>query len=168
MTPSPTSCSSTFVGQLPSIDMIIKCLKKFILWHHPLQAAPTFWASCRTLIWFNFKTLKKVHLETQSPDKQCCGSGMFIPDPDFYPSRIPDPKTGKKKREGWKNICCHTFFCSHKFHNIVNYFIFEMLKKKIRANFQRIIELLSIKMTLSSQKKWVWDSGSEIREPEKT
>jgi hypothetical protein len=21
---------------------------------------------------------------------QCCGSGMFIPDPDFYPSRIPD------------------------------------------------------------------------------
>jgi hypothetical protein len=22
---------------------------------------------------------------------QCCGSGMFIPDPDFYPSRIPNP-----------------------------------------------------------------------------
>jgi hypothetical protein len=22
---------------------------------------------------------------------QCCGSGMFIPDPDFSPSRIPDP-----------------------------------------------------------------------------
>ncbi len=21
---------------------------------------------------------------------QCCGSGIFIPDPDFYPSRIPD------------------------------------------------------------------------------
>jgi hypothetical protein len=21
---------------------------------------------------------------------QCCGSGMFIPDPDFYPSQIPD------------------------------------------------------------------------------
>ena len=21
---------------------------------------------------------------------QCCGSGMFIPDPDFYPSRIPN------------------------------------------------------------------------------
>jgi len=21
---------------------------------------------------------------------QCDGSGMFIPDPDFYPSRIPD------------------------------------------------------------------------------
>jgi hypothetical protein len=22
---------------------------------------------------------------------QCCGSGMFIPDPNFYPSRIPEP-----------------------------------------------------------------------------
>ncbi len=22
---------------------------------------------------------------------QCCGSGMFIPDPNFFPSRIPDP-----------------------------------------------------------------------------
>jgi hypothetical protein len=29
---------------------------------------------------------------------QCCGSGMFIPDPDFYPSRIPDPKTATKER----------------------------------------------------------------------
>ena len=23
-------------------------------------------------------------------ETQCCGSGMFIPDPDFYPFRIPD------------------------------------------------------------------------------
>ncbi len=38
--------------------------------------------------------------------RQCGGSGMFIPDPDFYPSRIPDlgsriqkqlPKKGEKK-----------------------------------------------------------------------
>jgi hypothetical protein len=28
---------------------------------------------------------------------------MFIPDPDFYPSRIPDPKTAKKER-GEKNF----------------------------------------------------------------
>jgi hypothetical protein len=35
--------------------------------------------------------------------KQCCGSGMFIPDPDFYPSRIPDPKTATKER-GEKKI----------------------------------------------------------------
>jgi hypothetical protein len=28
---------------------------------------------------------------------------MFIPDPDFYPSRIPDPKTATKER-GEKNV----------------------------------------------------------------
>jgi hypothetical protein len=30
---------------------------------------------------------------------QCCGSGMFIPDPDFYPSRIQkqQQKRGMKK-----------------------------------------------------------------------
>jgi hypothetical protein len=52
-----------------------------------------------------------------------------ISDPDFYTFRIPDPKTATKER-GEKKICCQTFFCSHKFHKIVNYF-FLMLKKKI-------------------------------------
>jgi hypothetical protein len=33
---------------------------------------------------------------------QCCGSGIFFPDPDFYPSRTPDPKTATKER-GEKN-----------------------------------------------------------------
>jgi hypothetical protein len=33
--------------------------------------------------------------------KQCCGSEMFIPDPDFYPSRISDPGfKSSNKREG--------------------------------------------------------------------
>ncbi len=96
---------------------------------------------------------------------QCCGSGMFIPDPDFYPSRIPDPGSritdpGSKnsnKREGWKKICCHTFLCSHKFHKIVNYFSFEVFKKKIWANFQRIIELFNQKIVSKLTKIWVWD-----------
>jgi hypothetical protein len=55
-------------------------------------------------------------------------SGSSVADPDFYPSRISDPKTGTKERGG-KKICCHTFFCGHKFHKIVNYFIFVMKKK---------------------------------------
>jgi hypothetical protein len=42
-------------------------------------------------------------------EKQCCGSGMFIPpDPDFYPSRIPDPKTARKER-GEKNLLSYLF-----------------------------------------------------------
>jgi hypothetical protein len=54
--------------------------------------------------------------------------GSRIPDPDFYPSRIPD--LGSKN--SYKKNCCHTFFYSHKFNKIVkNYFMFEMLNKKI-------------------------------------
>jgi hypothetical protein len=86
---------------------------------------------------------------------------MFIPDPDFYPSRILDPKTATKER-GEKN-CCHTFFYSHKFNKIVNYFMFEMLNKKIWANFQRIIDLFTQKIFTKLSKIWVWDPGSEIR-----
>jgi hypothetical protein len=38
-----------------------------------------------------------------------------------------------------------------------------MLKKKIWANFQRIIELLTHKIVTKLSKIWVWDPGSEIR-----
>jgi hypothetical protein len=66
-----------------------------------------------------------------------------IPDPDFYPSRTPDPKTATKERV--EKISCHTFFCSHKFHKIESYFIFDMLKKNFLASFQKIIELFTQK-----------------------
>jgi hypothetical protein len=65
-------------------------------------------------------------------------------------SRIPDPKTAAKERG--EQICCHTFFCSHKFHKIENYFIFEMLKKNFLASFQRIFNFLPQNLLLSSQK----------------
>jgi hypothetical protein len=55
----------------------------------------------------------------------------------FYPSRIPDPKTSTKERGEKKFFVIH--FCSHKFHKLENYSIFEMLKKKIWPSFQRII-----------------------------
>jgi hypothetical protein len=79
---------------------------------------------------------------------QCCGSRMFIPDPDFYPSRIPNLGSriqNQQQKRGVKRIC-HFFFCSHKYHKIENYLIFEMLKKKIRASSQRIIELFTPKI----------------------
>jgi hypothetical protein len=77
---------------------------------------------------------------------QCCGSGMFIPDPDF--SLIPDPgsriqKPQQKRRV--KKICCHTFFCSHKFHKMENILFLKCRRKKIRPSFQRIIELFTQK-----------------------
>jgi hypothetical protein len=39
---------------------------------------------------------------------------MFIPDPDFYPSRIPDPKTATKER-GEKKFFVIPFFVATKF-----------------------------------------------------
>ncbi len=54
----------------------------------------------------------------------------------------------QQQKRGVKKISCHTFSCSHKFHKIVNNFIFEMLKKKIWANFQRLTEFFTQKIAL--------------------
>jgi hypothetical protein len=80
---------------------------------------------------------------------------------DVYPgSRIlifTHPRSkNSNKREGRKK-----FFVIPSFHKIVNYFIFEMLKKKIWANFQRIIELYyTQKIVPKLSKLWVWDPGN--------
>ncbi len=89
-------------------------------------------------------------------------------------SRISDPGSkNSNKRERLKKISCHTFLCSHKFHKIVNYFSFELLKRNIWANFQRIIELFTKKngqiapknMVLGSgiRKKPIPDPGSRVK-----
>ncbi len=84
-------------------------------------------------------------------------------------SRISDPGSkNRNKREGWKKISWKTFFCSHKFLKIENYFIFGMRMKKIWANFQRILELFIQNIVTKLSKTWVWDPGSEIRDPKKT
>jgi hypothetical protein len=84
------------------------------------------------------------------------GSWILI----FHPSRIPDPKTSRKER-GEKKILSY-LFCSHKFHKIENYFIIEMVKKKIWPSFQRIIELLPKNLSLSSKK---YGFRIQIRDP---
>jgi hypothetical protein len=60
-------------------------------------------------------------------------------------------------------IWCQTFLFSHKFHKLVHYFRFEVLKKKILANFQRILELFTQKTVTKLSKVWVWDPRSGIR-----
>ncbi len=79
-------------------------------------------------------------------------------------SRISDPGSRIQKQQqkrGVKKICCHNFLCSHKFHKIAHYFSFDVLKKKI-------IELSTQKIVNKLSKLWIWDLGSEIRDPEKT
>jgi hypothetical protein len=108
------------------------------------------------------------HIEGSVADPGCLSR---IPDPDFYPSRIPDLGSRIQKqhqKRGVKKNCCHTLFSSHKFHKTENYYVFELLKKKIWANFQRIIELFMQKIVIKLSKIWFWDPGSKIRDPEKT
>jgi hypothetical protein len=68
------------------------------------------------------------------------------------------------KIRGEQNLLSHLFCGAINFTKL-NYFIFEVLKKKIWANFQRIIELLPKKLTRSSQKYGfgIRDLESEIR-----
>ncbi len=69
----------------------------------------------------------------------------------------------QQQKRGVKKNLCHTFLSSHKFHKIVHYFSFEVLKKTIWAKFQRIIELFAQKIVTKLSKVWVWDLGSGIR-----
>jgi hypothetical protein len=91
---------------------------------------------------------------------------MFIPDPDFYPSRIPDPKTATKEG-GEKNVLSY-LFCSHKFHKNEYYFIYEMLKKKFGSI--RIIEVFTQKYFTMLSNIWVGirNPRSGIQDPETT
>jgi hypothetical protein len=94
------------------------------------------------------------------------GSRMFIPDPGSWFLPITDPGSRVQKqhqKRGVKNFLCHTFLCSHKSHKIKNYFSFEVLKRKIWANFLRIIELFTQKIVTKLSKIMVWDPGSGIR-----
>ncbi len=91
---------------------------------------------------------------SESATKQCCGSGMFIQDPGSLfvhsgsrisdlRSRIPDLKTAKERGE---NKLVVLPFCSHKYHKIVDYFNFELVKKK---NYKKlIIELSTTKVVI--------------------
>ncbi len=95
-----------------------------------------------------------------------------IPDPDFYPSRIPDPgsrisdlgsrisdpgsripdpKTAMKNR-GEKKLLSYLFFGAINFTKL-NYFVFEMLKKKkIGAIFKELTELFTQKIVTKLSK----------------
>ncbi len=80
-------------------------------------------------------------------------------------SRIPDPRSNNINKDRGENFFFQTIFCSHKFHKTQYYFIFDMLKKKFWPNFPRIIEVFTQKIVTKPSKIWVWDPGSEIRDP---
>ncbi len=82
------------------------------------------------------------------------GCLSWIPDPDFYPSWISDPGSkNSNKREGEKKIDFIPFYVATNFTKLyITYLSFEVLKKKIWANFQRIIELFTQKIVTKLSK----------------
>ncbi len=85
---------------------------------------------------------------------------MFIPDPDFYPSRIQN----SNKRKGWKqNCCCIHFFVATNITKLKIILFLNWWSKKIWPNLQRIIELFTSKIVPRLSKIWVWDLRSRIR-----
>ncbi len=91
---------------------------------------------------------------------QCCGSGMFIPDPDFYPSRIPD--TGSKnsnKREGRKKFVIKLFLKSQISQNWIFFIFLKCWRKKFGPIFKEFLKFLP-KIIFYYTLKWVWDPGS--------
>ncbi len=88
-----------------------------------------------------------------------------IPDPGFFPSLIPDPKTATKER-GEKKFVVIPFFVatnSTKFKIILFLNCWEKNLRRISKNYRTFTQKAVTKLS----KIWVWDPGSEIRDPEK-
>jgi hypothetical protein len=69
-----------------------------------------------------------VGLRNSVTDPECLSRIQFFTHPG---SRIQKPQ----QKRGVKKKLLSYLFCSHKFHKIENYFIFEMRKKKNLAQF---------------------------------
>ena len=75
---------------------------------------------------------------------------MFIPDPDFYPSQIPDPKTVTKVR-GEKKVGITLFFVVTNFRKL-NFMLFlKRLRKNFGPIFKELLKFLPKKFSICSQ-----------------
>ncbi len=81
---------------------------------------------------------------------QCCGSGMLIPDPDFYPSRI----------RGEKKFFCHTYSCSHVVSQNCKLLNFWNAEEKKLGQFSKNCKTFYPKVVTKLSKIRVWDMGS--------
>jgi hypothetical protein len=91
---------------------------------------------------------------------------MFLPvppDPEFYPSQIPDLGSNNRTKRGENFFFFPTISCCHKYHKIINNFIFEQVKNIFLAQTLRIEVFFTQKFFNKLSKIWVWDPdpGSE-------
>jgi hypothetical protein len=81
-------------------------------------------------------------------------------------SRISDPGSKKSnKREGLKKLCCQTFFSSHKFDRIENYYIFEKKLSQFAKNYRTFYIKIVTKLSkiCGSGSRGQKGTGSRIR-----
>ncbi len=81
-------------------------------------------AHLQVRVWRRRKTFLPTG-ESAVNNLQRCGSGMFIPDHDFCPSRIPNlGYKNSNKKEGRNIFLLSYLFCSHKYHKNLKLFYF--------------------------------------------
>ncbi len=86
---------------------------------------------------------------------------MFIPDPDFYPSRISDPGSqDSNKREGWKKIVVIPLYLATNFAKLNIILVLKSWRKKFGSIVKELFKFLPKKLSLSSQ-----TNGFGIRDP---
>jgi hypothetical protein len=74
-------------------------------------------AGCRYSMCVADNLSQRVSWDDWFPKYQCCKSGMFIPEPDFFPD-------AKKQKRGGGNffVCLTFFFVATKFTKLNNFF----------------------------------------------
>jgi hypothetical protein len=92
---------------------------------------------------------------------------MFIPDPDFYPSRISDPgSNSNNNRERWEKIFVLTFFVATMVTKLKKKYFRTTGKKK--TNLSQFTKNYSVFYSKKCHKALeITSLGSEIRDPEK-
>jgi hypothetical protein len=76
---------------------------------------------------------------------------MFIPDPDFYPSRIPDLKTATKERDEKTFVVKH-FFVATNFTKCKIILILNFSRKKFGPNFKELWNFFTQKVVTKLSK----------------
>jgi hypothetical protein len=92
-----------------------------------------------------------------------CGSGMLIPDPDFYPFRI---QKQQQKKERWKKLVVLPFLRPQISHSL-KLFYFGNAEEKNLAQFSKNYRTFYSKIVTKLSKIWVCDPKSNILVPEK-
>ncbi len=141
-----------------------------VYWDPVNLTLPTlmFW-NCRLLIYvFSVTTAIVRRSQQKAPDgavlriRDVYPGSWFLPIPDLG-SRIQKQQT---KERGEKNFLSYLFLQAQMSQNWILFYFWNAEEKNL-SQFSRNYGSFYPKIVTKLPKMWVWDSGSEIRDPEK-